>query len=57
MLYHMLVSDLYGAGCPSGARLTEFPNWPDQAEAHSRIEEALPYLPTSAIPAWPGDCG
>ena len=45
LLYHMLVSDLYGAGCPSGARLTEFPNWPDQTEAHSRIEEALPYLP------------
>ena len=21
LLYHMLVSDLYGAGCPSGARL------------------------------------
>ena len=33
LLYHMLVSDLYGAGCPSGARLTEFPNWPDAAEA------------------------
>ena len=45
LLYHMLISDLYGAGCPSGARLTEFPNWPDQAEAHARIEEALPYLP------------
>ena len=45
LLYHMLVSDLYAAGCPSGARLTEFPNWPDQAEAHQRIEEALPYLP------------
>jgi glucuronate isomerase len=45
LLYHMVISDLYGAGCPSGARLTEFPNWPDQAEAHARIEEALPYLP------------
>ena len=45
LLYHMLVSDLYAAGCPTGARLTEFPNWPDQAEAHQRIEEALPYLP------------
>jgi hypothetical protein len=54
LLYHMLVSDLYGAGCPSGARLTEFPNWPDQAEAHSRIEEALPYLPhiRNASMAW-----
>jgi hypothetical protein len=45
LLYHMLVSDLYGAGCPSGRRLTEFPNWPDQAEAHERIEEAIPHLP------------
>lgn len=45
LLYHMLVSELYGAGCPSGARLTQFPNWPDVAEAHHRIEEALPYLP------------
>ncbi|MDD5707749.1 MAG: hypothetical protein PHR35_17655, partial [Kiritimatiellae bacterium] len=33
LLYHMSVSDLYAAGCPSGARLTEFPGWPDQAEA------------------------
>ncbi|MEO6434660.1 MAG: hypothetical protein ABIP55_02715 [Tepidisphaeraceae bacterium] len=45
MLYHMIVSDLYSAGCPSGARLTQFPRWPDQKEAHARIEEALPYLP------------
>jgi hypothetical protein len=45
LLYHMLISDLYGAGCPSGARLTEFPNWPDEAEAHQRIQEAIPYLP------------
>jgi hypothetical protein len=41
----MVVSDLYGAGCPSGKRLTEYPGWPDQAEAHYRIQEALPYLP------------
>lgn len=45
LLYHMVVSDLYAAGCPSGARLTEFPGWPDKAEAHQRIREALPYLP------------
>src|SRR5271169_3776284 len=45
LLYHMVVSDLYAAGCPSGARLTEFPDWPDKAEAHQRIREALPYLP------------
>jgi hypothetical protein len=45
LLYHMVVSDLYAAGCPSGARLTQFPQWPDRAEAHRRIEEALPFLP------------
>ena len=28
LLYHMVVSDLYAAGCPSGARLTEYPGWP-----------------------------
>jgi hypothetical protein len=44
LLYHMVVSDLYAAGCPSGKRLTEFPGWPDKAEAHARIQEALPYL-------------
>jgi hypothetical protein len=45
LLYHMVISDLYGAGVPSGRRLTEFPGWPDQAEAHARLEEAIPYLP------------
>src|SRR2546427_3976924 len=44
LLYHMVVSDLYAAGCPSGARLTQFPQWPTQAEAHARISEALPFL-------------
>ena len=44
LLYHMVVSDLYAAGCPSGARLTQFPHWPTKAEAHRRIQEALPYL-------------
>ncbi len=44
ILYHMAVSDLYAAGCPSGARLTQYPNWPSREEAHSRIKEALPYL-------------
>jgi hypothetical protein len=44
ILYHMAISDLYAAGCPSGARLTEYPGWPSEAEAHSRIREALPYL-------------
>lgn len=44
LLYHMSISDLYAAGCPTGARLTEYPGWPDKKEAHARIEEALPYL-------------
>jgi hypothetical protein len=44
LLYHMIVSDLYSAGCPSGARLTQFPNWATKQEAHQRIKEALPYL-------------
>ncbi|MCC6579809.1 MAG: hypothetical protein IT440_05160 [Phycisphaeraceae bacterium] len=45
LLYHMAVSDLYAAGCPTGARLTQYPGWPTREEAHHRIEEALPYLP------------
>jgi hypothetical protein len=45
LLYHMVVSDLYAAGCPSGVRLTQFPEWPTREEATARIEEALPYLP------------
>jgi glucuronate isomerase len=44
LLYHMSVSDLYAAGCPSGARLTQYPGWPSKSEAHGRIQEALPYL-------------
>lgn len=44
LLYHMVISDLYAAGCPTGARLTEYPRWPSEAEAHARIQEALPYL-------------
>src|SRR5437773_6780500 len=45
LLYHMVISDLYAAGCPSGARLTQYPGWPTQQEAHARIQEALSYLP------------
>ncbi|MFH1616791.1 MAG: hypothetical protein ABIG61_17125 [Planctomycetota bacterium] len=41
MLYHMVISDLYCAGCPSGARLS---NEPDEQEKTSRIEEAIAYL-------------
>jgi glucuronate isomerase len=44
LLYHMVVTDLYAAGCPSGARLTQYPAWPSKDEAHARIKEAIPYL-------------
>lgn len=42
LLYHMLISELYSAGCPSGDRL---PENPDQALVDARIEEAIAYLP------------
>jgi glucuronate isomerase len=45
LLYHMVVSDLYAAGCPHGTRLTQYPAWPTEKEAQARIEEALPFLP------------
>src|SRR5438093_304354 len=45
LLYHMVVTELYSAGCPSGARLTPYPGWPTDAEAHARLEEALPFVP------------
>ncbi len=45
LLYHMVVSDLYSAGCPSGARLTQYPDWPSPLEAQARIEEAICFLP------------
>jgi hypothetical protein len=45
LLYHMVVSDLYAAGCTSGARLTQYPGWPSREEAHARIQEAVPFLP------------
>ena len=41
MLYHMLITELYSAGCPDGARLS---NYPTKEEATSRIERAIPYL-------------
>ena len=41
-LYHMVVSDLYSAGCPDGARLSEDPT---DAETTARLERAIPYLP------------
>jgi hypothetical protein len=44
LLYHMVISDLYSAGCPSGGRLSQYPSWPSREEAHARIIEAIPYL-------------
>jgi glucuronate isomerase len=41
----MVVSDLYAAGCPNGARLTQFPQWPSREEAEARLREALSFLP------------
>lgn len=41
LLYHMIVSDLVSAGCPSRDRL---PEEPEEFEVKRRIEEALPYL-------------
>ena len=41
LLYHMVISELYSAGCPDGERLSEEPT---EAEVESRIERALPYL-------------
>ena len=41
LLYHMVISDLYGAGCPDGHRLSEEP---DEAETEGRIKNALPYI-------------
>jgi hypothetical protein len=46
LLYHMVVSDLYAAGCPTGARLTQFPVWPSRDEADARIKEAIPFMST-----------
>ena len=46
LLYHMVISDLYAAGCPAGKRLTEYPGYPTEREARDRIEQALPFLPS-----------
>ncbi|MCL1793786.1 MAG: hypothetical protein FWG34_07945 [Oscillospiraceae bacterium] len=41
LLYHMVISDLYSAGCPEGSRLSEEPG---EAEIEQRIKSALPYI-------------
>ncbi len=42
LLYHMMISELGSAGCPSQARLSEEPG---AAEVEGRLQEAIPYLP------------
>jgi hypothetical protein len=44
VLYHMSISELHAAGCPSAERLTAYPDWPDEHETQSRLVEAIPYL-------------
>jgi glucuronate isomerase len=41
LLYHMVISELYSAGCPDGNRLSE---WPDEKEAETRLKNAIPYI-------------
>ena len=41
LLYHMVISDLTSAGCPTPARLSDNP---EEAEVEARVTEALPYL-------------
>jgi hypothetical protein len=41
LLYHMVISDLGSAGCPSRARLSEDP---DDREVEARLAEAVPYV-------------
>jgi hypothetical protein len=42
LLYHMVNSELYSAGCPYGARVAEDRS---EAQAEERIAAAVPYLP------------
>lgn len=44
LLYHALVSELYAAGCPDGARLTPYPDTPSDVEVENRIRRAIPFL-------------
>ena len=45
LLYHMVVSDLYAAGCPSGARLTQYPGWPSPTRPTRGSSRRCPILP------------
>src|SRR5262249_11467433 len=54
LLYHMVISDLYAAGCPTGARLTQYPGWPTDDEAAGRVAEAVPFLARTRNTSWSG---
>lgn len=41
LLYHMVISELYSSGCPSGNRLADEPS---EEEQRRRIVEAIPYI-------------
>lgn len=41
LLYHMVVSELYSAGCPNGSRLSD---WPDEMEIKTRLANAIPFV-------------
>lgn len=41
LLYHMVVTELYSAGCPFPERMSE---WPTEAERRDRLITAIPYL-------------
>jgi hypothetical protein len=48
LLYHMIISELFAAGCPTGSRLTQWPGAPSDEEAEHRLLEAIPFLPRIA---------
>ena len=58
LLYHMVVSDLYAAGCPSGARLDPVSRLAEPRPRPTR-GSTRPYLTcgTSRTPAHPGASG
>ncbi len=44
LLYHMVISDLYAAGCPSGNPADPVSRLARRGRGPRRIDEALPYL-------------
>jgi glucuronate isomerase len=42
LLYHMVSSELFSAGCPDGERMNEMPSI---KESHARLERAIPFVP------------